>query len=312
MRFTSIGECMVEMAPAGGDPALYRLGYAGDTFNTAWYARVLLPEAARVGYVSAVGQDDVSGRMLDFMATHGIETRHVARVPDRTVGLYAIAVTDGERSFSYWRSHSAARVLARHLPVPDAVGGEGAVLHLSGITLAIHAPEDRARLLDWVGAVRRSGATISFDPNIRPVLWEGKDAIAQWLPRAAALADHVLPSLDEETATFGAADASGVAERYLAWGAREVVVKNGPNAGLATNVDGTRTPFHPVKAPTIVDSTAAGDSFNAAYLVTRQRSAEPLESAQFACAVASTVVQHRGALVDGDLLGERTRMLRAR
>ena len=105
----SIGEAMVELSRAkGGDAGLWRLGIAGDTLNAAWYLRRLLPQDWRVGYFSRVGTGEFSDRMLAFLAEEGIESAHVGRDPAREIGLYAIALRDGERSFSYWRDSSAA------------------------------------------------------------------------------------------------------------------------------------------------------------------------------------------------------------
>ncbi|MGC9420788.1 MAG: PfkB family carbohydrate kinase, partial [Rhodovulum sp.] len=130
----AIGECMVELAPTGG--GLYRRGFAGDTFNTAWYARRLLPADWSVAYASCVGTDAVSREMVDFMAAEGIDTTPIRRLPDRTVGLYMIALTGGERSFFYWRGQSAARALADDPDWLDATLSGRNFIHFSGISLA--------------------------------------------------------------------------------------------------------------------------------------------------------------------------------
>ena len=296
-RFMAVGECMVEMAPLGEAPDAFRMGFAGDTFNTAWYARRLLPEAARVGYVSAVGDDDVSERMLRFMDAAGVETDHVARIAGRTVGLYLIALSDGERSFSYWRSASAARRLAHHLPDPSSIGASETVVHVSGITLAILPPADRERLVEWMGRARARGATVSFDPNVRPRLWEGADAIRDWVERGARAASTVLPSLDEEARDFGTQGAEAVADRYLGWGAGTVAVKNGAEPGLLATSDGRRERFACERVERVVDTTAAGDSFNAGFLAARMRGEDESGSIRHAVRLAARVVQHRGALV---------------
>ena len=103
---------MVEMAPT--DVAgTYKMGFAGDTMNTAWYLRRLLGTDHQVDYFSAVGTDSASDQMLDFLEGAGIGTDHIARSANRTVGLYMIQLSEGERSFSYWRGQSAARTLAQ-------------------------------------------------------------------------------------------------------------------------------------------------------------------------------------------------------
>ncbi len=111
--FLALGECMVELSNAGD--GLYRRGFAGDTFNTAWYMRRLLPQDWTVGYATCVGTDAISDAMLAFLAGEGIDVSAIRRVPDRTVGLYMITTENGERSFSYWRGESAARTLGDDL-----------------------------------------------------------------------------------------------------------------------------------------------------------------------------------------------------
>ncbi|MBW8285647.1 MAG: sugar kinase, partial [Rhizobium sp.] len=108
--FLSIGEAMVELSQAEG--GLWRMGFAGDTLNTAWYARACLSADWEVAYFTRLGHDPFSERMQEFLQDSAISTRFIERDPERTVGLYAIELHDGERSFSYWRGQSAARRLA--------------------------------------------------------------------------------------------------------------------------------------------------------------------------------------------------------
>ncbi len=137
-RVVAIGECMVEMGPAA-EPGLFRMGFAGDTFNTAWYLRRRLPAAWQVDYLSAIGTDGISATMAKFMEDAGIGTDHLARLPDATVGLYLIELKNGERSFAYWRGQSAARRLAEDDARLRAALSGASLAYLSGITLAILA-----------------------------------------------------------------------------------------------------------------------------------------------------------------------------
>jgi 2-dehydro-3-deoxygluconokinase len=296
MRIVSIGECMVELAPTGDGH--FALGYAGDTFNTAWYLRRLLPEAA-VDYLSAVGEDAVSARMLDFLASEGIGTTHIRRLRDRSVGLYLIQVDKGERSFAYWRSTSAARNLADE-PKVLAAGLAGARLaYLSGITLAILAPEPRAALLAALRMARAAGTLVAFDPNIRPALWPDADVMRRALTEGAAHADIILPSFDDEAQHFGDATPEATARRYAAAGAELVVVKDGPNPVVSLQAEGLDT--HPLPAPaaTPVDSTAAGDSFNAAFLSAWLQDKPLAQAVSAGAALAAKVIAAPGALVRG-------------
>ena len=95
---------MAELAPSGG-PGAFQLGFAGDTFNTAWYMAQIAP-GIEVSYLTAVGEDTLSDDMRAFFRASGINDAHVRTIKGATVGLYLIHLENGERSFSYWRSRS--------------------------------------------------------------------------------------------------------------------------------------------------------------------------------------------------------------
>lgn len=301
--FLCIGECMIEISDAGG--GLYRRGFAGDTFNTAWYARHLLPEDWRVGYCSCIGSDAASDEMAAFMAGEGIETTALRRVADRTVGLYMISLDNGERSFSYWRSQSAARLLASDGDwLRDTVQGCD-VLYFSGITLAILDPKGRETLCAALARARAAGARVAFDTNLRPRLWEDPQTMVEGMRAGAAVADIVLPSFDEEQVLFGDTDPAQTIARYRDLGADLVAVKDGGGALRLWDGDQTHV-LPPVAVAQVVDSTAAGDSFGAAFLAGLCTGASPREAAGAAMALAAQVIQSRGALVPGIFKGDPT------
>lgn len=290
MRAVAIGECMVELAPQ--DDGLLRQGFAGDTFNMAWYLKRQRPDWA-VDYLGAVGTDAMSTTMLEFMQGAGIGTAHVARRKHRTVGLYLISLKDGERSFSYWRGQSAARTLADDPPaLAQGLTGAGLVV-FSGITLAILPPKGRAALLL---ALKGCGAVVAFDPNLRARLWRGSARMRAEVMAAARVADIVLPSLDEEAAVFGDGTSEAVIARYRGAGAGTVVVKNG--AGRIVAWDRVEGAAQCDPAPVVPrDTTAAGDSFNAGFLAARLSGASLGAALLAGAALAGKVVQHPGALV---------------
>ena len=291
--FLSIGESMVELSPGAGDD--WRLGYAGDSFNTAWYARRTLGPEWRVGYLTRIGTDKFSDAMADFIADAGIEDGFLTRDADRGVGLYAISLDRGERSFTYWRGQSAARLLADDRAALDAAFAQAAVLYLSGITLAVLEGDGRQVLLDAVAAARATGAQVVFDPNLRPRLWESRDAMRDWVMRAAGGADIVLPSFDDEAAHFGDADPQATIDRLRGAGAGLVVVKNGGAAVQFAGPDGAGT-IDGLAMQQPVDTTAAGDSFNAGFLAALLDGAPVKAAIRAGHAIATQVVMQRGAL----------------
>lgn len=293
--FLAVGECMVEMAPTA--QGTFAMGFAGDTLNTAWYARKCLPSDWKVGYCTAVGRDQVSDQMLDFLKQSGIAVETVRRLDDRTVGLYMIQLKDGERSFAYWRSQAAARQLAADIDHLQKAVAEAALIYFSGITLAILPERDRDTFFSALKAARARGAKTAFDPNLRPRLWESEDIMRTCVTEAAGLCDLVMPSFEDELAHFGDPTAEVSADRYLAAGANMVVVKNGPEEVICAS-GGNREAFQPKPVTNIVDTTAAGDSFNAAFLAEFLVSGKIAASVDAGARLAGTVIQHRGALVD--------------
>ncbi|MEO9528914.1 sugar kinase [Roseibium sp.] len=295
LKFLAVGECMVEMAPTAD--GTYAMGFAGDTLNTAWYARKCLPANWSVGYYTAVGRDQVSEEMLGFLKGSGIDTASVHKRDDRTVGLYMIQLKDGERSFAYWRSHSAARCLASdRAHLDSALAGTG-LAYFSGITLAILPAADRVVFLDALRAARGRGARIAFDPNLRPRLWENAETMRACVTQAAGLCDLVMPSFDDEMTHFGDSTPEVSVDRYLAAGAGMVVVKNGPADVICAGREG-RQSFQPEPVTGIVDTTAAGDSFNAGFLAEYLTSGDIAASVGAGARLAGRVICNRGALVD--------------
>ena len=291
MRMVFVGEAMVELAPEGG---LYRRGFAGDTFNMAWYAQKLAPDW-QTDFVSAIGDDAISAEFSGFVAAAGIGTAHLRVIPERSLGLYMISLQNGERSFSYWRSQSAARRLAEDAAALDAAFAAADLVVFSGITLAILEGQGRDRLAQALQAVRAAGARIAFDPNIRRRLWANDAEMRACLTRFAGLSDLVLASFDDEAAHFGDGDRQATLARYLGAGAAAVVVKDGA-AQMLAQIGGQSYAHSPDPVQSVTDSTAAGDSFNAGFL-TAWLAGQPVEAALAAgAALAGRVIQYRGAL----------------
>lgn len=294
MKILSIGECMAEFSP---DEQLgkFNLGFAGDTFNTAWY---IANNHADVNsaYFSKVGDDELSDQMLKFMSDNQVDTRYITTVAGSTIGLYLISLVDGERTFSYWRNKSAATFLGQNV---DDVGNamkKQDMIYFSGITLAILDQNSRENLFSCLKSARRAGKKIAFDPNLRPKLWNDKKEMCDVIMAGANLSDIILPSFEDEATWFSDADPMSTLARYQNVGAETVVVKNAGDPVSFWSQHGTGT-YLVESVEKIIDSTAAGDSFNAEILVGLLREIPLADAINNAANLAKKVLMGQGALV---------------
>ncbi len=290
-----IGEAMIEMAPVEG--GRYKRGFAGDTFNTAWHMAQVLGERGTAGFVSRVGNDAVSDDFVAELLADGLSVDGISRSPDQTMGLYLISLDGVERSFQYWRSASAARGLANDASrlAADLTGAD--VIHLSGITVAILPPKDRASLLSELKRARDRGALISFDPNVRPALWSGLDEVREVLPKFFTVADILLPSFDDETAVWADRNPKATLERLGGFGASEIVVKDGAR-DVQISHRGVVSAFDTPEVAGIRDTTGAGDAFNAGYLAARTLGQDPEQAVRLGQKLSALVLRCAGARAD--------------
>jgi 2-dehydro-3-deoxygluconokinase len=296
-KIALIGECMIELQQhANGS---LNQSFGGDTLNTAVYLSRLLGSAAQVDYVTALGDDSFSDAMCKVWSEEGIGLSMVQRLPDRLPGLYCIQTdASGERRFLYWRNEAAVRecfTTPAAEPILAALPGYD-VLYFSGITLAVLGEVGRARLLSTLGDARDRGARVVFDNNYRPRLWRSVDQAQQAYRAVMREVDLALLTEDDEQALFGFSDTEQLLSTYRALGVSEVVVKRGAQSCLVESL-GARFEIAAQAVERVIDTTAAGDSFSAAYLARRLCGGSPVEAAEAGHRLASLVIQHPGALI---------------
>jgi 2-dehydro-3-deoxygluconokinase len=282
---------MIELSAAPG--GLLARSYGGDTLNTAVYLARL---GVAADYVTALGDDPWSDEMLRVWAEEGVGTALVVRVPGRLPGLYLIDTdASGQRRFFYWRDSAPARQLF-DLPetarIAAALASYDAV-YVSGISLSLYGEGGRARLFEALGNARTQGARIVFDTNFRPRGWPDRQIAQAAFRTAMASADLVMASSEDLGLLFGA---GGMAELPTGNPRIEVVLKLAEPAARIFHGGRTETvTAEPVSG--VIDTTAAGDSFAAAYLAARLAGAEPVDAARCGHRLAGEVVRHRGAIM---------------
>ena len=292
-----IGECMIELQEI--EPGKTQQTFGGDTLNAAIYmARLARFFPVRVDYVTALGCDSFSDRMVAFWEREGVGSDLVLRQKGEMPGLYYIQLDEnGERHFSYWRGESAAKKNFEYKGSQNVLDhlGDYAAIYLSGISIAILAPVSRARLFKRLAQLAASGTKIYLDYNYRSHLWnsnrESREAYQAILP----CCDTVFAGLDELTAIYGISSITAGHRYFSEKGVNESVIRGGAKP-CSIQVGGQNFEVAVEKIAKVIDTTAAGDSFSGAYLLARNSGFTVSKAAKIAHRMAAYVIVHKGAI----------------
>lgn len=291
MTIFVFGEAMLEYHGNGGEG----LRYGGDTLNTAIH---LARMGHDVAYVTALGTDAISDALVADWKREGIDTQFVLRHPARQPGIYAIHVdATGERSFLYWRDQSAARAMF-DLPGMAAAltaAEQASLLYFSLISLAILPEKDRTQLLGLADAVRTAGGEVAYDSNFRRNLWPSIAVARDTSWQAVRLASIGLPTnVDEQQLQELDLSVDQMGAQWLAHGCNDVVIKAGETGCYHFCPDGRE--HYTAERADVVDSSGAGDAFNAGFLSAYLKGNGVVASVSSGQELARWVIGRRGAL----------------
>jgi 2-dehydro-3-deoxygluconokinase len=300
-RVACIGECMIELKQAQG--GLFSRSYGGDTLNTAVYLARL---GVEVDYITALGIDPMSDEMLAGWAAEGVGTGRVARLKGKLPGIYMIQTDEfGDRRFFHWRDNSAARSLMDLPESHDTLDALATyeVVYLSAITLSIYSAPGRTKLIGALNRARKHGARIVFDTNFRARGWPDPDVARAVFDEAFAASDIVLASMEDLLPLYPDESDEQLMRRIPS---SEAVLKR-LQPGSIVRFEGIshEVRAEPVTRP-VVDTTAAGDSFSAAYVAARLVGVGPTEAAQAGHRLGGVVVGYPGAIIPRSAMPPRT------
>lgn len=234
----------------------YTRSLAGAETNTAiGFSRLGL----QAGWVSKVGDDAFGTYIAQALRSEHVNIEQVlvdSRFP--TGFQMKSKVASGDPEVQYFRKGSAASYLnvddfneeyflsARHL-------------HMSGIPLAIstHTREFAKHALRFM---KRAGKTVSFDPNLRPSLWNSQEEMIEVTNEIAFQSDYVLPGIEEGRILTGHENPEDIAAFYLEKGVKLVVIKLGEKGAFYQTAQEKGT-VDGYKVEQVVDTVGAGDGF---------------------------------------------------
>ena len=288
-----IGECLVEFSDIGSGQ--YQIGYSGDVLNSLSAAGRL---GLSTGLLSAIGDDPFTEELRHILNVEHIDLSHAPVLEGKPNGVYFLSIDAMSLpTFHFLRQNSAAREMFNAQPISSLIEyvRSARALLFSSIPLAVI--KDRENLFELLRAVK--GETIlAFDLNIRKALWNDLDELVTLLRQLAPLIDILFITNEDDTILFGPRQASDALNDYVRRGFRQVVIRRG---GLPTLVssDGEQFEVPVPHVANIIDTTGAGDAFDAGYIAAMLRNHLSYESAAMGNATAAVSLESRGGRAVG-------------
>jgi 2-dehydro-3-deoxygluconokinase len=266
----------------------YLPGFGGDTSNTVIAAA---RSGRRTGYFTGIGNDAFGRALLELWRSEGVDASHVKVDASAPTAVYFVTHGANGHEFSYRRTGSAAsRIGIADLPHDYIKSAR--ILHVSGISQAISNSAADA-VFAAIDIAKRAGVLISYDSNLRLQLWPLARARAI-IHEAMRYADIALPGLDDAQRLTGLSEPDAIADFYLRLGAKIVALTLGKSGSLvATEAERLLVPSISVAA---VDATAAGDTYDGAFLAEYLASSDPFQAARYANAAAALSTKGYGAV----------------
>lgn len=244
--------------------------------------------------ITRLGQDYFGRYILKFLESEGIGTEFVSFDEDTNTGFMLKSKTEeGDPETAYYRKGSAFS----RLSIEDLIGvidfDNVKVLHITGIPSAV-SRSVRSAIYYLMGKAKESGTFITFDPNLRPALWENEEIMIKVLNELATYADVILPGISEAQILTGLDDPDEIADFYFEKGVKYIVIKMGAS-GAYVKRPGQEKVFVPgFKVDKVIDTVGAGDGFAVGIISGYLDGLTLEESAIRANAIGSIQVQNQG------------------
>jgi 2-dehydro-3-deoxygluconokinase len=281
-----MGEPMVEFNEHA--PGMFQLGFGGDTSNCAITAA---RQGARVSYLTALGCDAFGDRLLVLWAQENVNAQHVLRDEAHSTAHYVVTHGDDGHVFTYHRTGSAvSHMQAANLP--RAYLQATKFLHVSAISQAISEQMCQS-ILGAIELARAGGAQVAYDTNLCLQLWPLERA-QQLIHDALTRCDIAVPGYRGVVALTGLAKADDIVDSYLALGPSIVALSLGADGVLVA--DGGRREHIVGHAVSALDATAAGDTFDGAFLSLLAAGRDMFDAARYANAAAALSTTAYGAV----------------
>jgi len=270
--------------------SLFERGWGGDTSNMTVSAARLNKSC---GYICRLGDDEFGKSFLEMWRRENVDASRVIVEEGSFTGVYFVSlVNGGKHDFTYYRKDSAASHLSPEDLDPDYIK-QSKIFHSSGISQAI-SESCKEAVFKAAEIAKGAGKMFSFDPNIRLKLWPINTARSV-ISYTLEMTDIAMPSTEDAKIITGYSSPEEAAKCILKKGPRIVAIKLGAEGCLVMTEDEKfKVPGFDVR---VVDTTGAGDAFDAAFLTAILEGLSMEKAAEFANAVAALKSRGRGAVI---------------
>jgi 2-dehydro-3-deoxygluconokinase len=214
----------------------------------------------KVSFLSKVGQDPFGRYIIDSLQKENIDISAIKTEESRPTGFQLKSkVMSGDPAVHYFRKNSAASTMSIE-DFQDIEVQEAKHLHMTGIPPAL---SEKARTFAhyMMDTMTQHGKSVSFDPNLRPNLWNSQQEMVTEINKLAFKADWVLPGIGEGEILTGYKTPEEIADFYLMKGVKLVVVKLGEDGAYVKTSEGMSAQVPGFKVREVVDTVGAGDGF---------------------------------------------------
>ena len=290
----SIGEAMIEISNIKN--SLYNQSFAGDTLN---FCNYLDKKKLNAFFLSAIGKSEINQSLLEFVKSKNISTKYIKQINQFEVGLYLIKNKDnGEKQFFYWRDESAAKQYFNNIDFLNLYKElkNFDYIYFSGITLSIIHISKLNNFIKLLKLLKSKKIKIVFDFNIRPSRWNKKN-LNIFLDSVLKFVDICFLSGEDMNNWKNKNNIKSYEQIVRKYKIKHSIFRK--NAKFTyVFLNKTRYVFKNKLLKTVVDTSGAGDGFNAAYLSNFIVNNDPVLALKAGSSLGSKIVMKKGAIVD--------------
>ena len=290
----SIGEAMIEISNIKN--SLYNQSFAGDTLN---FCNYLDKKKLNAFFLSAIGKSEINQSLLNFVKSKKISTKYIKQINQFELGLYLIKNKDnGEKQFFYWRDESAAKQYFNNIDFLNLYKElkNFDYIYFSGITLSIIHISKLNNFIKLLNLLKSKKIKIVFDFNIRPSRWNKKN-LNIFLDSVLKFVDICFLSGEDMNYWKNKNNIKSYEQIVRKYKLKHSIFRK--NAKFTyVFLNKTRYVFKNKLLKTVVDTSGAGDGFNAAYLSNFIVNNDPVLALKAGSSLGSKIVMKKGAIVD--------------